>query len=127
MKSLVLAVSLVCVGLATRDAAAQSFWYVPPGYADGYYYGLNFGSGVGFGYGVGVGVPLTPQAVNASTTPPWLPPQYFGELVPPQSVGAKSLYVSSVPQKLLTANGQTSTKSVSGKKSNSKIVKTAKQ
>lgn len=126
MRTMVLAVSLVCFGFATRDAAAQSFWFVPPGYADGYYYGLDFGGGVGFGYGIGVGVPVTPQVLNASTTPPWLPPQYFGELVPPQSAGVQSSYVSTVPQKQVTGKGQKSIKSAPGKKSPTKLAKSLK-
>lgn len=76
------AFALVLVGslLASRDAAAQGFWYMPPGYGDGYYYGLNFGGGVGYGYGAGIGGAVPPQVLMGSYTPPYLPPQDFGDV-----------------------------------------------
>lgn len=76
------AFALVLVGsvLASRDAVAQGFWYVPPGYGDGYYYGLDFGGGVGYGYGAGIGVAVPPQVLMGSYTPPYIPPQDFGDV-----------------------------------------------
>lgn len=49
---------LVASTLLGREVSAQTFWHVPPGYAHGACYGIDFGDGVGFGYGAGVGVPL---------------------------------------------------------------------
>lgn len=76
------AFALVLVGsvFASRDAVAQGFWYVPPGYDYGYYYGLDFGGGVGYGYGAGIGVAVPPQALMGSYTPPYIPPQDFGDI-----------------------------------------------
>lgn len=78
----ILASALVLVGsvLARRDALAQGFWYVPPGYDYGYSYGLDFGGGVGYGYGAGIGLAVPPQALMGSYTPPYIPPQDFGDL-----------------------------------------------
>jgi hypothetical protein len=56
-----------CV-LGNRDAAAQEFWFVPPGYGPNYYYGIDLGSGVGFGYGSGVGTPITPGMLASNST-----------------------------------------------------------
>jgi len=75
------AFALVVVGsaLASREAMAQSFWYVPPGYSNGYAYGLDFGGGVGYGYGAAVGIPVSPQMLMGSYTQPYVGVQDFGD------------------------------------------------
>ncbi|MDB5343644.1 MAG: hypothetical protein JWP89_2021 [Schlesneria sp.] len=75
MRTLAL-VALVCCGVTSREAAAQSFYYAPPGSGYGDYYGANLGNGIGIGYGVGVGV--SPNLLNSSVTDTYIPP--FQEL-----------------------------------------------
>ncbi len=69
-------VTLLCCGVASREAAAQDFFYVPPGSGYGDYYGANLGNGIGIGYGIGVGV--SPNLLNSSITDTYIPP--FQEL-----------------------------------------------
>jgi hypothetical protein len=83
---------VVLVVLAGRDVQAQDFFYVPPGYADGYYYGLDLGYGVGFGYGIGVGVPVTAQMLNSSTTAPAWQSDYNSVSNSQQGYGQQSQY-----------------------------------
>lgn len=79
MRLFAFALCLVGSVLASREATAQDFWYVPPGYGYGYTYGLDFGGGVGYGYGAAVGVPVSPQALMGSYTPAYIPPRDFGD------------------------------------------------
>ena len=73
MKTLLFVTVFGCV-LASREAAAQSFFYGAPGYSD--YYGANLGNGVGLGYGIGIALP--PNVLNSSITDTYVPP--FQEL-----------------------------------------------
>lgn len=68
MKQAVLGVGLICCVLTNQDALAQDFWYVPPAYDYGYYYGIDLGNGVSYGYGVGIGIPLPFEALTGSKT-----------------------------------------------------------
>ncbi|HEY4262271.1 MAG TPA: hypothetical protein VGM98_19075 [Schlesneria sp.] len=77
MKSLAF-VALVCCIATCREAAAQGFSYIPPGYGYGDYYGANLGNGVGLGYGIGVGMPVSLGLLNSSVTDTYIPP--FQEL-----------------------------------------------
>jgi hypothetical protein len=67
-------VALVCCGVTSREAAAQDFYYAPPGSGYGDYYGANLGNGIGYGIGVGV----SPNLLNSSVTDTYIPP--FQEL-----------------------------------------------
>ena len=69
-------VALVCCVLTCRQAVAQNFFYGPPGFEYGDYYGIGLGNGIGFGYGIGVGV--SPNLLNSSITDTYVPP--FQEL-----------------------------------------------
>lgn len=73
MKTLALVAAAVCL-LASREAAAQSYFYGTPDYSD--FYGANLGNGVGIGYGIGIALP--PSALNSSITDTYVPP--FQEL-----------------------------------------------
>lgn len=75
MRTLAL-VAFVCCAVMSREAAAQNFFYGPPGSGYGDYYGANLGNGIGFGYGIGVGV--SPALLNSSVTDAYIPP--FQEL-----------------------------------------------
>lgn len=86
MRKLAFAVVLISVAFAGRDALAQSFWYTPPGYELGYYYGLDLGYGVGFGYGAGVGVPLSPDVFMQTRTGNIPEPQFNPEAFPSSQV-----------------------------------------
>jgi hypothetical protein len=68
MRQFILAVGLIFCGLTNHDALAQDFWYVLPGYDNGYTYGFDLGGGVGFGYGAAIGIPLPLSALNESRT-----------------------------------------------------------
>ena len=66
MRQAILAQCLFFGVLMSQPAMAEDFWYTPPGYNLGDYYGVNLGNGVG--YGVGVGIPLPLEALNVSKT-----------------------------------------------------------
>lgn len=68
MRQSVLAVGLIFCVLTNQDVLAQDFWYVPPAYDYGYYYGIDLGNGVCYGYGVRIGIPLPFEALTASKT-----------------------------------------------------------
>lgn len=71
-------VALVFCGLMTREAAAQGFAFVPPGYGYGAAYsGIDLGNGIHFGCGIG-GFPVSPAQLNSSVTDTYVPP--FQEL-----------------------------------------------
>lgn len=73
MKTLAMIALASCV-IASREAAAQSFFYGSPDYSA--FYGANLGNGVGLGYGIGITVP--PNVLNSSVTDTYIPP--FQEL-----------------------------------------------
>jgi hypothetical protein len=66
MKLSVLGLGLVLCAVTNQDVLAQDFWYVPPAYDYGYYYGIDLGNGVR--YGVGIGIPLPFEALTESMT-----------------------------------------------------------
>lgn len=76
MRTLAFVVVLAHCVLTSHEAAAQGFFYAPPGSGYGDFYGGNLGNGVGVGYGVGV--TLSPGLLNSSVTDTYIPP--FQEL-----------------------------------------------
>lgn len=110
-------VALVCWGAMSREAAAQDFFYSPPGSAYGDYYGANLGNGIGFGYGIGVGV--SPGLLNSSVTDTYIPP--FQELCDSNPSFISRGTVTPSPTSVVATAAKKKAKATSTKKSAPKV------